>query len=92
MMVKLLSGKKLHTTQDSIPQSPLAEAREDEISSISAKRRSSDKHTYYIFFMPLCMLITVLASWHLSVSAQRHKMRLKFDLLDLNICVWGAQQ
>lgn len=45
-MVKLLSGKRLHTTQDSIPQSPLAEAREDEIPSISAKGRSSDKYTY----------------------------------------------
>lgn len=59
MMVKLLSGKTLHATQDSILRSPLVEAREDEISSISAKGRSSDKHTYYIFFMPMCMLISV---------------------------------
>lgn len=59
-MVKLLSGKRLHTTQDSIPQSLLAEARENEvISSVSAKGRSSDKHTYYIFFMPMCMPITI---------------------------------
>lgn len=36
-MVKLLSGKTLHIMQDNILQSPLVEARKDEISSISAK-------------------------------------------------------
>lgn len=59
MMVKLLSGNRLDTAQDSIPQSPQVEAREDEISSISAKGRSSHKHTHYIFYMPMCMIKTV---------------------------------
>lgn len=55
-MVKLLSDFTPHKI--ALPEVH-SKAQEDEIPSISAKGRSSDKHTNYIFFMPMCMLVTV---------------------------------
>jgi len=89
MMVKLLSGKMLHTPRDNIPQkSTSTDQGRSEIQSIWAKGKLSDKHIYQTFFMPMCMLESAQASWYLSVSARRNEILLKFDLLCFNNYVW----